>query len=94
MTRDVAYIVRVEDEKQGCLWLSRDSSNEACVCFYEENATPCYSEEEVKQLLRDYYSNRGSIGEKDRVFICKVSVTDCACFTKTDMDLLLSKEKA
>lgn len=90
MTKDVCYVVRLEkgDEEY---WLGQDNGH--YLAFLElQFAAHFDNENDVKAALKDYYTNEHEVEENERAFVCRVSVSDCACFVKTDINLLLNKE--
>lgn len=95
MTKDICYVVRLEEDGHN-YWLGADydqsDCNEYFAVFNFNGAAHFDNEEDVKEALKSYYKDTHTMGEKDRAFVCKVSVSDCACFVKSDIDLLL-KEK-
>lgn len=89
MTKDIAYMVRVE-EGENNYWLAEDE-DDICLSFRIEGAKVFYDESSIKDALRQYYSETHKMEERERAFVCKVSVRDCACFVKKDIDILLGK---
>lgn len=90
MTKDIAYVVRLEENGETC-WLSGNEAGEMFAAIGFDSAWHFFDENEVKDALRLYYSERHTMKESDRVFVCKVSISDCACFVKKDIDILLGK---
>lgn len=87
MTRDVCYVVRLEqgDEEY---WLGA-ANGYYYACLELQFAAHFDDENEVKAALKSYYEEIHEMKENERAFVCKVSVSDCACFVKSDIDLLL-----
>lgn len=88
MTKDICYVVRLEENGEEH-WLGQNEADEYLAVFNVGSAAKFDNEEDVKEALKSYYSETQDMGEKDRAFVCKMSVADCACFVKSDIDLLL-----
>lgn len=91
MTRDICYVVRLEEDESEW-WLSSANGSYNANCFFRY-AARFDNENDVKKALKEYYTETHTIKEGERAFVCKMSVSDCACFVKSDVDLLLKKEK-
>lgn len=89
MTKDIAYVVRIEENGQS-EWLCYDYDSEKTYVSSDFSYASYFeNENDVKDALRQYYGERHEMKEDDRAFVCKVSVSDCACFVKKDIDILL-----
>lgn len=92
MTKDICYVVRLEEDGSEWWLSSANGGYYAANCFLKY-AARFDNENDVKKALKEYYTETHTIKEDERAFVCKVSVSDCACFVKSDIDLLLKKEK-
>lgn len=88
MTRDVCYVVRLEQGNEE-YWLGQSDAGYYFACLELQFATHFDNENDVKAALKEYYTDTHEITENERAFVCKVSIKDCACFVKPDIDLLL-----
>lgn len=102
MTKDIAYVVRIE-EGENNYWLAEDEDCSMCLSSKTKgfklssdvkDAKLFSDENDVKDALRRYYGDeyycKGHEMEKsERAFVCKVSVSDCTCFAKKDVSILL-----
>lgn len=87
--KDICYVVRLEeDEKE---WWLGNSNGGYYANYSFRNATHFNNENDVKAALKEYYTDTHTIKEGERAFVCKVLVSECACFMKSDIDLLLKK---
>lgn len=91
MTKDVCYFIRLEENDKE-YWLGQSDAGGYLACHYIENAAHFGDENDVKAALKKYYTDAHTIKEGERAFVCKVLVSDCACFVKSDIDLLLKNQ--
>lgn len=90
MTRDVCYVVRLEQGDKE-YWLGQSDTGDYFACLELQLAAHFDNEDDVKAALKSYYEDTHEMKDNERAFVCKVSVSDCACFVKSDIDLLLKK---
>lgn len=89
MTKDICYVVRLEQNEKE-YWFGKSDDDQYFASIHFGNAVRFDNEDNIKKALKAYY-NEYSMQENDRTFVCKVSVKDCTCFVKKDVDILLRK---
>lgn len=102
MTKDIAYVVRIEEDENN-YWLAENEDCSMCLSAKTKGfklspdikgARLFSDENDVKDALRRYYGDKyycegHEMEASERAFVCKVSVSDCACFVKSDINILL-----